>query len=76
VKCVVRIIQENYLSESSLDRLRKALRRECKARAVADETLDVGNIRRQIEEVSRRIDNGSPPYPRQRGLGEGRPRSY
>ena len=38
-----------FLSESSLDRLRRALRRECKARAVADETLDVENIRRQIK---------------------------
>jgi len=59
VECIVRIIREKYLCESSLDRLRKALRRECKARAVADETLDVENIRRQIEEVSRRIDNGA-----------------
>ncbi len=59
VECIVRILREKYLSESSLDRRRKALRRECKARAVADETLDVENIRRQIEEVSRRIDNGA-----------------
>jgi len=59
VECIVRIIREKYLSESSLDRLQNALRRECKACAVADETLDVENIRRQIEEVSRRIDNGA-----------------
>jgi site-specific DNA recombinase len=58
VECVVRIVRENYLSEASLDRLRKALRRECKARAVPDEMLDVESIGRRIEELGRRIDNG------------------
>jgi site-specific DNA recombinase len=59
VECIVRIIREKYLCESSLDRLRKALRRELKVRAVADETLDVEMIRRQIDEISRQIDNGA-----------------
>jgi len=59
VECVVRIIQENYLSEASLNRLRKALRRECKARTAAGgESLDVESIERRIENLGRRIDNG------------------
>ncbi len=59
VECVVRIIQENYLSEASLNRLRKALRRECRARTVAGESLDVESIERRMEELGRQIDNGA-----------------
>jgi DNA repair exonuclease SbcCD ATPase subunit len=59
VECVVRIIQENYLSEASLNRLRKALWQECKARTVAGESLGVESIERRIEELGRRIDNGA-----------------
>ena len=58
VDCISQIVREQYLSEANLDRLRKSLRREYKASAVASEPLNVENIRQQVEVLGRQIDNG------------------
>ena len=59
VECVIRIIQQRYLSDASLDRLRKAIRHERRAHRAKDDSLDVERIRKRIAELDRQIDNGA-----------------
>ena len=58
VDCVVRIIQQRYLSPENLDRLREALRQQQTQNSQA-EPLDTDRIRKRVAELDRRIDNGA-----------------
>jgi len=57
VACIVRKIQERYLSDSALDRLRKALE------AAKDRTRprpgDLTRLRREIDDLDHKIDQGA-----------------
>jgi len=58
VDCVVRIIQQRYLSPENLDRLREALRQQ-QTQNSQPEPLDTDRVRKQVAELDRRIDNGA-----------------
>ena len=58
VDCVVRIIQQRYLSPENLDRLREALRQQ-QTQDSQHEPLDTDRIRKRVAELDRRIDNGA-----------------
>ncbi len=58
VDCVVRIIQQRYLSPENLDRLREALRQQ-QTQNSQPEPLDTDRVRKRAAELDRRIDNGA-----------------
>ena len=58
VDCVVRIIQERYLSENSLDKIRKAISQQQRIQ-VPQQPHDEEGMKRRISELDRRIDNGA-----------------
>ena len=57
VDCIVRKIQEQYLSESAIDRLRDALREE--QQRGRPRPRDLNAIHAQIETLDRKIDRGA-----------------
>jgi DNA invertase Pin-like site-specific DNA recombinase len=57
VACVVRKIQERYLSEPALNRLRKAL--EAAQDRTKPRPKDLVRLRREIEDLDRKIDQGA-----------------
>jgi DNA invertase Pin-like site-specific DNA recombinase len=57
VACIVRKIQERYLSEPALNRLRKAL--EAAQDRTRPRPRDLARLRRKIEDLDRKIDQGA-----------------
>ena len=55
VRCIVRKIQEQYTSETALNRLRKAL--EAEQGRTRPRPRDLARLRREIEVLDRKIDN-------------------
>jgi len=58
VDCVVRIIQQRYLSKENLAQLREAIRQE-QAEDPHGEPVDAEGIKKRLAELDRRIDNGA-----------------
>ena len=57
VSCIVRKIQEKYLSPAALDRLRKALAQE--QERTRPRPRDLSRLRKEIEALDRKIDQGA-----------------
>ena len=56
--CVVRIVQQRYLSSGNLDQLRDAIRQQ-QTQDSQPEPLDTDGIRKRVAELDRLIDNGA-----------------